>query len=121
MRLVIVSVCVMLLASCSTEPSCQNEPKGRSLSPNGKLAAVVFSRNCGATVGDNYQVSIMPTAEEPEGKGNVLVLDQAPNYSPDLKPVWNGDGAVTIPVPAGARMFSKSNRVNGVQVTFRQL
>lgn len=85
------------------------------------MAAVVFSRNCGATVGDNYQVSIIPTSEEPEGKGNVLVLDQAPDYSPNLKPVWSGDGAVIIPVPAGARMFSKSNRASGVQVTFQQL
>lgn len=121
MRILIISTCVISLVSCSTEPSCRNEPKGRSLSPNGKMAAVVFSRNCGATVGDNYQVSIIPTSEEPEGKGNVLVLDQAPDYSPNLKPVWSGDGAVIIPVPAGARMFSKSNRASGVQVTFQQL
>lgn len=84
------------------------------------MAAVVFSRNCGATVSDNYQVSIIPTSDEPEGKGNVLVLDQAPEYSPNLKPVWNGDGAVTIPVPAGSRMFAKSDHANGVRVTFQQ-
>lgn len=121
MRVAIISVSAVLLASCSTEPSCRNEPKGRSISPNGKMAAVVFSRNCGATVADNYQVSVISSSDQPEGKGNALVLDQAPDYSPDLKPVWNGNGAVAIPVPAGARVFSKSNRANGVQVTFRQL
>lgn len=85
------------------------------------MAAVIFSRNCGATVGDNYQISIIPVSEEPEGKGNVLVLDQAPDYSARLKPIWNGDGAVTIPIPAGARVFDKHNSASGVQVVFQQL
>lgn len=85
------------------------------------MAAVVFSRNCGATVGDNYQVSIIPIAEEPEGKGNVLVLDQAPDYTPGLKPIWSGNGAVTIPIPAGARVFDRRNSANGVRVAFQQL
>lgn len=121
MRIMVTCACAVILVSCSTEPSCRNELKGRSLSPNGKMVAVVFSRNCGATVGDNYQVSIIPTSAEPEGKGNVLVLDQAPDYSPSLKPIWNGDRAVTIPIPAGARLFSRSDQANGVRVTFRQV
>jgi hypothetical protein len=85
------------------------------------MAAIAYSRNCGATTGDNYQISIVSADEEPTGVGNALILDSAPSYSPDFKPMWHGDAALTIPVPAGARVFSKSGRVNGVQVTFQQL
>jgi hypothetical protein len=111
----------MALASCNVSPSCRNEPHGRSVSPNGKMAAIVYSRNCGATTGDNYQISIVPADEAPTGTGNALILDSGPSYSPHFKPMWHGDGALTIPVPAGARVFSKNRRVNGVQVTFQQL
>jgi hypothetical protein len=110
-----------MLTSCGTYMSCDNEFKGRSLSPDGKLAAVVFSRNCGATVGDNYQVSVVSASEEPTGKGNVVVLDQAPDYSPSLKPVWNGNTTLIIPIPVGARVFSKTDRANGVGIIFKQI
>ena len=122
MRIVVLaSMCALFVASCSSEPSCQNELKGRSLSANGKWAAVVFSRNCGATVGDNYQVSIVPNDEAPTGKGNVLVVDQSPPYSDRFKPVWNGNGAVTVLIPPGARVFTKSSDVGSIRVTFRQM
>jgi hypothetical protein len=85
------------------------------------MAAIVFSRNCGATVGDNYQISIVPADEKPTGAGNTLILDQAPSYSPRFKPTWHSDSALTIPVPAGARMFSENNHVNGVRATFQKL
>lgn len=116
-----ISAFAMALASCSVDPSCQNELQGRSVSPNGKMAAVVYSRNCGATTGDNYQVSIVPAGEKPAGKGNALIVDSTPPYSPRFQPMWRGDDALIIPIPAGARLFSKSSLVHGVQVTFQQL
>lgn len=84
------------------------------------MTAIVFSRNCGTTVGDNYQISIVPADEEATGAGNTLILDQAPSYSRRFKPTWSGESALTVPVPAGARVFSESNHVNGVGVTFQK-
>jgi hypothetical protein len=109
------------LSSCSSEPACQNELQGRSLSPNGKKSAVIFSRNCGATVGENYQVSIVPNGEALSDKGNALVVDQAPPYSDRLKPIWNGNDSITVPIPTGSRIFSKADNVSGVWVTFKQM
>lgn len=85
------------------------------------MYAVIFSRNCGATVGDNYQVSIVPSGAPPTGKGNTLVVDQAPPYSDRFKPIWNGNDSIVIPIPIGSRIFSKADNVNGVRVTFKQL
>jgi hypothetical protein len=120
-RVIIAGVCTIFIASCSSEPSCQNESQGHSLSPDGKRSAVIFSRNCGATVGDNYQVSIVANGETPAGKGNALVVDQAPPYSDRLKPMWNGSDSIIIPIPAGSRIFSKADNVSGVRVTFKQM
>ena len=103
------------------DPSCNNELQGRFVSPNGRMAAVIYSRNCGATTGDNYQISIVRADQEPTGEGNALILDNVPSYSPRFQPTWHGDNALSIPIPAGARVFSKNIHVNGVQVTFQQL
>ena len=122
MRIATISgVSAILLASCSSEPVCQNELQGRSISPDGKWSAVIFSRNCGATVGRNYQVSIVPGGAAPTGKGNVLVADGVPSYSDRLKPVWSGSESVTVPIPSEARVFTKSSEVGVIKVKFRQM
>ena len=90
------------------------------MSPGNKLALVLFSRNCGATTGENYQASMVAPGEQPTGKGNVLVLDHAPSYSDTYRPAWTSDKAVVVPVPRGARVFVKNEDVNGVRVTFKQ-
>jgi hypothetical protein len=118
---IIISMCAILVTSCRPEPSCQNELRGSPSSPDGKSVAVIFSRNCGATVGDNCQVSIAPSGETPTGKGNILVADQAPAYSDRFQPVWNGSSSVTVPIPPGARVFAKTDNLGRVQVTFRQM
>ncbi len=117
--LILVLIATVCLGSaCSA--SCENEIVVRSPSPDGKRSAVIFSRNRGATVGFNYQVSIVAGGKAPTGVGNVLVVDQAPAYSARFRPVWNGNSSVTVPIPPGARVFTKVNSVAGVGVTFRQ-
>ena len=116
-----VMICALLVGSCSSEASCQNQLLDRSLSPDGQMVAFIFSRNCGATVGENYQVSVVPRCELSVGKGNILVADQAPPYSDRFKPVWNGKHSVTVPIPSGARIFTKGDNANGIQVVFRQM
>jgi hypothetical protein len=118
---IFVCALTMLVSSCASEPSCQNELRGRWPSPDGKATVVTFMRNCGATVGDNYQVSIVSGAETPSGAGNALVVDQVPPYSDNLTPIWNGSSSVTVPIPAGSRVFMRNDNVDGVRVIFEQL
>lgn len=72
-------------------------------------------------MGENYQVSIVKNGEIPTGKGNALVVDLAPPYSDRLKPIWNGNGSVTVPVPEGSRIFSRADNVSGIRVKFKQM
>jgi len=55
-----VAACFALL-TWATFPSCGNDVLASFPSPNGELSAVVFDRNCGVTVGSNYQISIVST------------------------------------------------------------
>jgi hypothetical protein len=108
-----------LLAACSTEPSCQNEKLGISPSPDGSMVAVVFSRNCGATTSNNIQVSIVRRGEEVVSKGNVLILDQAPRYTDNYKPMWRGEKQLVIPLPSNSRIFLKNSDVLGVNIVYK--
>ena len=117
----LVGMSALLVSSCASEPSCENELLGRWASPDGNTAAVAFARNCGATVGANYQVSIISSTETLSGAGNTLVVDQIPSHSDKLDPVWNGNSSVTIPIPAGSRVFVRNDKVGGIRVTFQPL
>lgn len=112
------SMIALLLSSCILQPTCENEILGQSVSPDGKMTAVIFSRNCGATVGFNYQVSILASTKVPKGSGNVLIADQTPSYSDTLKPIWRGNRSVLVPIPQGSRIFYKNDNVQGVKVAF---
>lgn len=106
------------LASCSGS-QCQNEALDRVASPDGKLSAVVFSRNCGATTGDNIQVSVAQGNDDPTGKGNGLIVDQS-TYSAADRPVWRGNRHLILTVPSGARVFLKSTSAEGVAISVRE-
>ena len=122
MREALILGCVAaLLSSCGTEPSCQNEILGTSPNPKGTLVAVAFSRNCGATVGNNLQISIVRQGDLPEGKGNALILDNAPPYSEMAKPVWTNNDHLTLSKPKNARIFLNEESVLGVDITFLEL
>ena len=63
----------LVLSGCDL---CGNEVARTVLSPSGKMKAVVFNRNCGATTGFNTQVSILPVSSAlPDDGGNTLILD----------------------------------------------
>lgn len=124
MRLAAILVVSALLTSCNVNPPCQNEILGRTQSPDGKRAIVEFTRNCGATVGQNYQVSIVASDATPQGKGNVLVVDRESTSADDIvpvggdKPSWIASDSIAVSIPAGTRVFERNTNVDGVQVHF---
>lgn len=112
---------LVFLNSCSAEPFCKNQILARSPNPSGKMVAVVFSRNCGATVGDNVQVSIVRRGDDVTRKGNTLIMDKAPSYSDAYRPIWSGDSSVVLIIPNAARTFLQNKHVSGVSVTYKQM
>jgi hypothetical protein len=103
----------MLLAGCGAV--CENEVSETSHSPSGKMKAVVFNRGCGATVGFNTQVSVLPAgADLPNDGGNVLIVDDAV----PLKLEWQSDQALRITGRFATRVFKQKSSLDGIQVTY---
>jgi hypothetical protein len=94
---------------------CGNEISQTVTSPSGKLKAVVFNRNCGATTGFNTQVSIIPSSETlPGDAGNTLIL----NGTVPLKIEWRSDSALRLSGLGAAKIFLQSPSAVGVSVSY---
>lgn len=94
---------------------CGNEISQTVTSPSGKIKAVVFNRNCGATTGFNTQVSIIPSLESlPGDGGNTLILDG----TVPLKIEWRSDSALHLSGLSAAKIFLQSQSAAGVSVSY---
>lgn len=118
-RISLLVLITSIFAFYGCEPACQNEILDSSLSPDGKMIAIVFSRNCGATTGKNFQVSIVKYGYSNKGPGNTLILDSAPPYSDIYKPLWKDNISLILRVPEGARLFKRKYEVDGVSIEYQ--
>ncbi|MFC3552483.1 hypothetical protein ACFOLC_15875 [Lysobacter cavernae] len=101
------------LSGCDT---CSNEVVQTVLSPSGQRKAIVFNRNCGATVGFNTQLSIIPAHDDlPPDSGNTLVLDG----TIPLRMKWQSDSDLTVLWSGSAKIFEQQRSVGDVSVTYR--
>jgi hypothetical protein len=99
--------------SLLTSSSCRNEVLSEVRSPNGKLKAVVFSRDCGATTAFSTQVSILPASESAgTDGGTVFVSDtdhgaaaSGPGGGPAVKVDWSSSDTLVVSHQVAARIF----------------
>lgn len=75
---------------------CGNDIYNEYLSPNGKLKAVVFQRDCGATTWFSTQISILPAHNVLGNEaGNIFIIDGDPReVAPNLE--WVDDKRIKI-------------------------
>jgi hypothetical protein len=67
---------------------CGNTIVATELSPDRKLKAVLFERNCGATTGFSSQVSVLPSDRDlPNEGGNVFAANETKGGEPTA---WGG-------------------------------
>ncbi|MBW8894540.1 MAG: hypothetical protein JF617_21500 [Burkholderiales bacterium] len=99
-------------------------------SPGGKLTAVVYEIDCGATTGFLRQVVIVPT---PEGRIDPQALprgffaislgstvDTSLSMRASLVDLsWLSDDRLGIAYPAGSRLIRSAARSGGVDMTYR--
>lgn len=75
---------------------CGNEVWANYPSPDGRLQAVVFQRDCGATTSLSTQVTILQANDDlPNRSGDVLVIDGDPDtVAPKIS--WLSDESLVI-------------------------
>jgi hypothetical protein len=100
-------------------PLCANEVLQTGLSPDGRLKAVVFERDCGATTDFSTQVSVLPAGEKlPNDGGNVFTADcdhgaapSGPGGGPRVDIAWTGARSLIIWHHPKARFFGAEKRI----------
>lgn len=116
-HMVLCGAAVTTASACS--PSCSNEVLSRV--PNGAgIEAVAFTRNCGATTGENLHVSVLDAGALPSGTGNAFVSNGSVsiNNSKGNRIWWSERGELVISYPLGEEVFSRSERVGGKSIKF---
>jgi len=105
---------------------CGNSVLAESVSPNGKLKAVVFTRDCGATTDFSTQVSLVKAGDTLKNDGgNLFIADRdhrkAPtgqSGGPAVAVRWISDGQLRVEHHALARVFKSEPLRQEVRVEY---
>jgi hypothetical protein len=113
-------VIALLLCTTACLDPCGNQVVNETMSPDKRMRAVIFERDCGATTDFNTQISILGENESlPHAGGNVFVEDSdhgASKYWAEVR--WDSPERMVVRYPARARIFHKEARVKGVSITY---
>jgi len=128
-----ILVCFLLVSAHSTgcinlTDDCVNEILRIHYSPSKQLKAVVFERECGATIGFSTQISIMPANSDlPNEGGNVFVADtdhgkssSGPGGGPSVEVEWKGESSLNIAYDNRARVFLRKVSQKGINITYSE-
>jgi len=111
----LAAAAIVALAGCdpSFDSLCGNTVLKSLDSPDGKLKAVVFQRDCGATTGFSTQLSVLNAGDPlPNDGGNVFIADTdggaalaGQGGGPRVDILWEGPRKLLIEHNSGARRF----------------
>lgn len=121
-----IPILFLLMIFSPMDDLCGNSPLREEVSPDGKLKAVVFERNCGATTEFSTQVSLIDADRPlPNQGGNVFDATrdrgQAPagaGGGPEVRVIWVNPGLLRIEHHPLARVLASWPRVRGVQIQY---
>ncbi|MBG9389874.1 hypothetical protein [Caenimonas aquaedulcis] len=99
------------LAGCS---DCQNQILDSAWSPTGALKAMVFHRECGATVGFNTQIAIVPAGASAGIVGNVVIVDG----KSAARVKWLSERTLLVENLGSGRVFKKEGEIEGVAIRY---
>jgi len=102
----------------ASDSGCQNEAPAERLSADGQWKYVSFDRNCGATTGSNFQISILAASQSlPSGAANAFIADDNRGETRFVAPpeCLSGHKLRTAYSPK-ARIFKKEARVGPIEI-----
>ena len=106
--------------------SCTNQVLAEVPSPEGTLKAVVFERNCGATIAFSTQISVLPAAASlQDGPANLFAAAAAhgkapssPGRGPEVRVTWIGPRSLRVAHDRDTRVLLASHNAAGVSAEY---
>jgi len=108
----LISMVCLILVGCGL---CGNETDYEEVSPDGKLKAVVFERDCGATTRATTQISVLRKSEPlPNEAGNIFI---AKGHSL-IRMQWRSDTELLITYPPGTNVSLRQKQRDRVSIHY---
>lgn len=110
-------------------PPCTNLEIETAISPDGRLKAVAFARDCGASTDYSTQISLLSSDDKLENEaGNLFIADRdhgrveaGPGGGPTANIRWLSDREVQISYPRFARTFKTTAELRNIRVSYLPL
>jgi hypothetical protein len=120
---VLIAIC--LICSGCGDP-CGYTAASTLTSPSGKLRAVVFVRDCGATVRDDTVISLLRMDEKsPRRSANALTISddrahpiERSEPGVEVRMSWLANDRLKISFPAAATVRQRKSNVQGVLIEY---
>ena len=109
---------VALMMDHAMRGLCGNQLLSSTPSPNFKLKAVAFERDCGAAASTSIQISILRERDQltERDHGNVLTMDDLPRQG--YRVDWKGDEQLVIHFSEKPEIFLQEKEVRGVKISY---
>ncbi len=122
-KLFVPALSLLLLGACGEV--CVNQTVMRQQSPDAKLDAILFQRDCGATTGFSTQISIVAKGRDELGPGNVFIADADHGNAkigewggPWATMNWNSNTDLRVQYAVGSRVFVQEQEIRGVRIVY---
>ena len=106
---------------------CSDKIISENLSPDRKVKAVIFSRDCGATTGFITHLAIVPIHESTKSATSVFVADTnrgmakaGPGGGPEFLVKWESDSSLLVAYSSKARVAEQKLKFRGVTVKYEE-
>lgn len=109
----IILLIIVFLTGCGD--MCGTEQLISEISPNGKLKAVSYLYDCGATTGFSTQVSVIPIDGEIDSAGNVLITDGRNK----LQLKWLSDTELLVSSIKDLKIYKQVIELEGINVSYQ--
>src|SRR5437879_3743270 len=109
-------VTTVMLCSCDHFTDCKDTILSEAVSPDSKLSATVFERDCGATTAKNTQVCIRLQSEpfNPKKHPSFLIFEGEGNVSL----LWKNRDKLEIRLHQNIGTFRNDKEASGVQIDY---
>lgn len=113
MLLIIILIITLAIFNMYKPTTSYNEIISSNLSPNGKMNAILFVRDLGATTRKSYQLAILKNGENlGNKKGNAYIT-----YS-KFSIEWIDDSTIQINNEQNNDIFKQESLINGINIKY---